>query len=638
MAENDRFMFFVSHDTIGDRNLQIELRRYSGKYQVRTGIKTDSNLFVFTNWVDLSNARHFIEVDAQPATSSTVADGYVRMWLNGVEVGARTGLQNSKWAQKRVLLGAVRGMVSTTRGTMYFDELEVRTASYIGRAAGETAAPTAAAPTAAPTTAPTAAPTATNPPPTLTPITIPDFIFADGFESGNFSAWDSVSTNNGNLTITTNAALVGSRGLQARIADNNIMRVQKNMSGLIPGLRARFYMHPNGISMAENDRFMIFVSHDTIGDRNLQIELRRYSGKYQVRTGIKTNSNLFVFTNWVDLSNARHFIEVDAQPATSSTVADGYVRMWLNGVEVGARTGLQNSKWAQKRVLLGAVRGMVSTTRGTIYFDELEVRTVSYIGRAAGETAAPTAAAPTAAPTTAPTAAPTATKIPATPTAAPTQAPTSAPTAKPADQIFADSFEGGNLSAWTSAVTNSGSLSVTSAARLVGNRGMQAQINNNNAQYVQNNLTSSQTRYRMRFYFHPNSVQMADGDLFNLYNTYNSSGSTNMMIRMRRSGGNYQLQVAARDNSTWQMTAWYTISNAQQVIEVDWRAASSSSLSNGWVLFYINGTQRTSLALANSNWVVARERLGVVDGVRTGTRGTIYLDHFEARSSTYIGP
>jgi photosystem II stability/assembly factor-like uncharacterized protein len=351
--------------------------------------------------------------------------------------------------------------------------------------------------------------------PTATPTAWPDFIFADGFESGNFSAWDSVSTNNGNLTITTNAALVGSRGLQARIADNNIMRVQKEMNGLIPGLRARFYMHPNGIQMAENDNFMIFVSHDTIGDRNLQIELRRYSGKYQIRVGAKNDSNLFAFTSWVDISNAKHFIEVQLQPATSSSAADGYLHLWINGTQVSSRTGLQNSKWAHKRVLMGAVRGMVSTTRGTMYFDDLEVRTSSYIGKS------PNDVPPTATPTTPPTATrtptatattppPTATRTPTATKLSPTAtatglAPSPTATAWP-DFIFADGFESGNFSAWDSVSTNNGNLTITTNAALVGSRGLQARIADNNIMRVQKNMSGLIPGLRARFYMHPNGI------------------------------------------------------------------------------------------------------------------------------------
>jgi hypothetical protein len=48
-------------------------------------------------------------------------------------------------------------------------------------------------------------------------------IFSDGFESGDFSAWSSATTDGGDLSVTSAAALAGSYGMQALIDDTNIL-------------------------------------------------------------------------------------------------------------------------------------------------------------------------------------------------------------------------------------------------------------------------------------------------------------------------------------------------------------------------------------------------------------------------------
>jgi hypothetical protein len=629
MAENDNFMIFMAHDSVGNRNLTIEMRRFSGKFQVRGGIKNNAALFVYTPWANLSNTTQAIEIDARAASSASASDGYITLWIDGTQAATLTGIANSSWAQKRVLVGAVLGIDTGTRGTLYMDLVEVRSSSYIGLTSDPVKVPTTPTATLIPPTATKVPPTATN------AAALSDGIFKDGFESGDFSAWTTSITDGGDLSVTSAAALVGTQGMQVRINDNNYIRVQRNMPSLMSRLRARFYLHPNTLSMAENDNFMIFMAHDSVGNRNLTIEMRRFSGKFQVRGGIKNNAALFVYTPWANLSNTTQAIEIDARAASSASASDGYITLWIDGTQAATLTGIANSGWAQKRVLVGAVLGIDTGTRGTLYMDLVEVRSSSYIGLTSEPVKVPSIPTATLIPPTATKIAPTAT---AAPTRTPTKAPTQTPTTKPADQLFADSFESGNLSAWTSSLTDDGSLSVSTNAALVGSRGMQAKINDNNAMYVHSSLPASQLRYRMRFYFHPNSLQMAEGDMFNIYNAYNSAGSTNLMIRMRRYLGNYQLQVAARDNSAWVMTGWYPITNAKQYIEIDWKAATSASYNNGFLYFYLNGSVKTSLALYNSSWSIARDRLGVVDGARTGTRGTIYFDHFESRKSTYIGP
>ena len=57
-----------------------------------------------------------------------------------------------------------------------------------------------------PTPTPTPTPTVTSTP-TPTATASGGLIFADGFESGDFSAWDSSTTDGGYLSVTTGAAL-----------------------------------------------------------------------------------------------------------------------------------------------------------------------------------------------------------------------------------------------------------------------------------------------------------------------------------------------------------------------------------------------------------------------------------------------
>jgi hypothetical protein len=137
--------------------------------------------------------------------------------------------------------------------------------------------------------------------------------------------------------------------MQVRINDNNYIRVQRNMPSLMSRLRARFYLHPNTLSMAENDNFMIFMAHDSVGNRNLTIEMRRFSGKFQVRGGIKNNAALFVYTPWANLSNTTQAIEIDARAASSASASDGYITLWIDGTQAATLTGIANSSWAQKR-------------------------------------------------------------------------------------------------------------------------------------------------------------------------------------------------------------------------------------------------------------------------------------------------
>jgi len=261
----------------------------------------------------------------------------------------------------------------------------------------------------------------------------------------------------------------------------------------------------------------------------------------------------------------------------------------------------------------------------------------NYLAAGSIPTATPTNT-PTITPTASNTLTPTVTNTP-TDTPTPTSTFTPSPTPSVSDVIFADGFESGNLSAWSSSVINGGNLSVSPASALTGANGMQLLINSTTAMYVTDNTPNLEPRYRVRFYFDPNSITMASGDMFTLL--YGFSGSTSVLrVDFRFSGGAYQLMARALDNaSTWTATPWFTISDAPHSVEFDWQASTAAGANNGTLAFWIDGVQLSSLAgINNDTRKIDTVRLGAVTGLDAGTTGTVYFDAFESRRQTYIGP
>lgn len=229
----------------------------------------------------------------------------------------------------------------------------------------------------------------------------------------------------------------------------------------------------------------------------------------------------------------------------------------------------------------------------------------------------------------------TATRTP-TATASPSPGPT-----QPPDLIFRDGFESGNLSAWSSSFTDSGDLNVSSSAALVGNYGLRAVIDDNNAIYVTDDSPNAETRYRVRFYFDPNSITMSGNNDYYIFYGYAGSSTQVLQLQLRSSGTSYQLQAALRnDSSSWTNSGWFNISDAPHYIELDWRASTASGANNGSLTFWIDGgAPRASLTgVDNDTRRIDRIRLGAASGIDNGTRGTTYFDAFESREQSYIGP
>jgi sugar lactone lactonase YvrE len=256
------------------------------------------------------------------------------------------------------------------------------------------------------------------------------------------------------------------------------------------------------------------------------------------------------------------------------------------------------------------------------------------LGPSPTDTSTPTA---TSSPTDTPT--PTNTSTPG-PTFTSTPTFTPSPTAAVSDLIFADGFESGSFSAWSSATTGGGDLSVGSAAALVGSKGMQVLINDTTSIYVTDNTPNAEPHYRARFYFDPNSIQMTDGNAHYIFMGIAPDTTSPFQVDFRFSGGNYQLRLRQKDDSALQTsTAWVPISDAPHFIELEWWAASTVGANDGGVNLWIDGVPSGSLgSLDNDTERIESVKLGAVTALDAGTLGTYYMDAFESRRQTYIGP
>jgi hypothetical protein len=208
------------------------------------------------------------------------------------------------------------------------------------------------------------------------------------------------------------------------------------------------------------------------------------------------------------------------------------------------------------------------------------------------------------------------------------------------DRIFADSFGSGDLSAWTSSRTDHGDLRVRRAAGMAGRKGMQARIDDGAPIYVTDDTPSHEPHYRARFWFDPNSISMAGGDSFHVFDGYSGGKTDVLSVRLRFRNGSYQLGAAVRnDHAAWKSTGWFAIDDAPVAIELDWRAATARGANDGALTLWIAGVPRATVTGVNDDTRrIDRVRLGAVAGIDRGTRGIAFFDAFASQRALYIGP
>jgi hypothetical protein len=197
-------------------------------------------------------------------------------------------------------------------------------------------------------------------------------IFADGFESGDLSAWSDSTTDSGNLSISEAAALADSKGLQVVIDDENSIYVDDMLPNAEPRYRARFYFDPNSISMANGDSHYLFYGYTGKATKVLRLSFRLDLNNYQINARLLDDSNVWTDTDWLTNSDAPHLIRLDWQAATAAEAKNGGLTLWIDEVQQASLTGMDNDTHRIDRVRLGAVAGIDTGTRGTYYFDAFE--------------------------------------------------------------------------------------------------------------------------------------------------------------------------------------------------------------------------------------------------------------------------
>jgi hypothetical protein len=214
----------------------------------------------------------------------------------------------------------------------------------------------------------------------------------------------------------------------------------------------------------------------------------------------------------------------------------------------------------------------------------------------------------------------------------------------PDDLIFADGFESGRLLEWSNFSIDSGDLAVGSDAALVEALGMHALIDDNTPIGTRDHAPTSESRYRVRYYFDPNSISMAQGDSHVIFFGY-SGGDRDLTrpvlrVELRCDNGNYQVRSALfNDTTAWRLSKWMTISDEPHLVELDWQAATADGVNDGRLDTWIDETLHSTITgVDNDTRRIDITRLGPIAGIDDSTRGTLFFDAFESRRLTYIGP
>jgi subtilisin family serine protease len=202
-----------------------------------------------------------------------------------------------------------------------------------------------------------------------------EILFADGFELGNLEAW-TASIGGDGISVTAEAAMVGSWGMQAVVSGNSRSFVSDASPTNETSYHARFHFHPNGTDTG-NRPHVIFLGRNALGQGIFAVQYRRTEPpalKYQVRSAVRSTAG-WVATKWYSISNAPHAIEIGWQSSYSASYS-----LFVDGDLKKTKKRLDTSAYLLDTVWLGPCARLSSRMSGIEYFDAFLSTRDTYIG------------------------------------------------------------------------------------------------------------------------------------------------------------------------------------------------------------------------------------------------------------------
>jgi FG-GAP repeat/FG-GAP-like repeat len=209
------------------------------------------------------------------------------------------------------------------------------------------------------------------------------------------------------------------------------------------------------------------------------------------------------------------------------------------------------------------------------------------------------------------------------------------PLGPPLPGIFADSFESGGLSAWSS--HSARGLAVLAEAALEGQKGLAVTLPRSGAAVVHDDTPSNEGTYNARFRFDPNGF----GTLGIEPNGAGNTTAGRVYRTVLFSGGSpFELVLEVEDGKLFLVghaagagTSRATITDAPHVIEVAWQRATAWDAIDGRFELQIDGAPAGSLLGLGDGGGVESVELGLALGANRpppSPHRTVFLDSFES--------
>lgn len=181
------------------------------------------------------------------------------------------------------------------------------------------------------------------------------------------------------FTGYTGVSAAGGR-MVVHITDQTTRYAWRSSLGNLEHFYAAPEINVDSLTMASGDSFVIFHGRTTGGTALALIRLYYDGSDIQVGASIINDSDSWSSTGWFTLDSGDNLVEIYWQRAPDSSYNHGELILWVNEVKEAHIEDVDNHDRMVDAFYIGAVAGLDVGTSGYIYFDDVRMDWLRYLG------------------------------------------------------------------------------------------------------------------------------------------------------------------------------------------------------------------------------------------------------------------
>ncbi len=197
-------------------------------------------------------------------------------------------------------------------------------------------------------------------------------------------------------------------------------------------------------------------------------------------------------------------------------------------------------------------------------------------------------------------------------------------------RLFANSFDGGDLSAWSArSNAGTGTMAVLAAAGLpLGGANLGLAVSGSGTHYLRDGSPLAESSYDARFAFAANTFTSGTASAVTILEGRTAAARAFAVQYRKRASTGTQVRALLTGSGGTAVSAWRALPSGAHTFDVAWSSGPASGADAGSLTLSLDGTSVSTLHGDTGAQRIEAVWLGLVRGLNASSTGTAYFDNF----------